>query len=349
MRRMLVVLFAASLLLTACGGEPEPEPTPSRTRATPSPTPEPELAPLTGEDVQSTGVLDRPVVAVKIDNASPARPQAGLAEADVVFEELVEGGYTRFLALFQSRAPQTAGPVRSGRDVEADLLPPYDPLFVISGAAEPTYAVLRGAGLKIREESQPEDAFERAGDRKRPYNLFVDVERMYQVASQDDGLPAASEAWTFAETAPSGRDVLEANLTFSPTNPVRWVWDDASGSWLREQAGASHVDVAGDQLAAENVVVLKVPVAAGGGVDSAGNATQHIQIVGSGEATVLRDGKAVTGTWRKQSRDGHIEFVTSSGVVIPLSPGRTWVELLPVGAPLDLVHPQPTGTASPTS
>ncbi|HWH31802.1 MAG TPA: DUF3048 domain-containing protein, partial [Egibacteraceae bacterium] len=168
---MLVALFAVALTLTACGGgEPEPEPTPSETEPTPSPTPEPELAPLTGEEVESTGILDRPVVAVKIDNASPARPQAGLGAADVVFEELVEGGYTRFLALYQSQAPETAGPVRSGRDVEADLLPPYQPLFVISGAAEPTYAVLRGAGLKIREEGQPEDAFQRASDRKRPYN-----------------------------------------------------------------------------------------------------------------------------------------------------------------------------------
>lgn len=350
MRRVLVALFAATLLLTACGGgeEPEQEPTAEEQDVTPSPTPEPELAPLTGEEVTDESVLERPVLAVKIDNASPARPQAGLAEADVVFEELVEGGYTRFLALFQSRAPETAGPVRSGRDVEADLLPPYDPLFVISGAADPTYEVLRGAGLKIREEGQPEDAFNRAGDRKRPYNLFVDVERMWEVASQDDGLPAAREAWSFDEAAPSGEDVLEASLSFSPTNPVRWTWDADAGSWQREQAGAAHVDIDGSHLAAENVVVMKVPVAGGGGVDAAGNETQHIEIIGSGEATILRNGKAITGMWRKESRDAHIEFVTSAGAVIPLAPGRTWVELLPSASAVSLVHPQPTGTSSPT-
>ena len=350
MRRVLVALFATTLLLTACGGgeEPEQEPTAQETTATPSPTPEPELAPLTGEEVSGAGVLERPVLAVKIDNASPARPQAGLAEADIVFEELVEGGYTRFLALFQSRAPETAGPVRSGRDVEADLLPPYRPLFVISGAADPTYEVLRGAGLKIREEGQPEDAFNRASDRKRPYNLFVDVERMWDVA-KDDGLPAADEAWTFDAAAPAGEDALGATLSFSPTNPVKWTWDPAQSRWLREQAGGPHVDVAGAQLGAENVVVMKVPVAAGGGVDAAGNATQHIEIIGSGEATILRDGKAITGTWRKESRDGHIEFVTSAGAVVPLAPGRTWVELLPGRAAVSIVRPEPSPTATATS
>lgn len=353
MRRVLVALLTASLLLTACGGgEPEEEPTVEEQQVTESPTPEPETAPLTGEEVADESVLDRPVLAVKIDNASPARPQVGLGAADVVFEELVEGGYTRFLALFQSRAPQDAehvGPVRSGRDVEADLLPPYRPLFVISGAADPTYEVLRGAGLKIREEGQPEEAFTRVGDRKRPYNLMVDVNRMWQVAARDDALPPASQAWSFDETAPTGQDVLEARLSFSPTNPVRWAWDAASGRWLREQSGGPHVDAAGVQLGAENVVVMKVPVAGGGGVDAAGNETQHIEIIGSGEATILRDGKTVSGLWRKESREAHIEFVTAAGVVIPLAPGRTWVELLPNAAAVSLVHPQPTGTSSPTS
>ena len=352
MRRVLVALFAATLLLTACGGgEPEVEPTPEETAASPTPTPEPELAPLTGEEVGDADVLDRPVVAVKIDNASPARPQAGLAEADVVFEELVEGGYTRFLALFQSRAPETAGPVRSGRDVEADLLPPYEPLFVISGAAEPTYDVLRGAGLRIREEGQPEAAFHRASDRKRPYNLFVDVEQMWREATEE-ALPAAGEAWTFDEQEPFGDDVLQAMLAFSPTNPVTWSWDAARGEWLRDQAGAPHTGTSGEQLGAENVVVMKVPIAAGGGVDAAGNSTQHIEVIGSGEATILRDGKAITGLWRKESREGHIKFVTSAGAVIPLALGRTWVELLPGRAALSLVHPQPepepAGTASRT-
>jgi hypothetical protein len=346
-RRLFLALSVLSLVLTACGGADE-TPIVKAQSQTPSPTPEPEVAPLTGEPVEDSDVLDRPVLAVKIDNAVPARPQAGLAAADVVYEEVVEGGSTRFVALYQSTAADSVGPVRSGRDVDAVLLPPYHPLFVISGAADPTYEVLRGADLKVREEGQPEDAFRRADDRKRPYNLFVDVGRMFDVAG-DDGLPAARAAWRFGPTE-AGEPADGVDLRFSPSMPVRWTWDDAAGRWRRQQVGAAHLDSAGEQVAFENVVILRVPVAEGGGVDALGSRTQDITVTGSGDAMILRDGKAISGVWRKESATDHFSFVTVTGAVLPLAPGRTWVELLPVGSPLSVDRPtvSPSGAANPS-
>jgi len=347
-RRLFLVLSALALALTACGGGgAEETPTVKAQSQTPSATPEPEVAPLTGEAVDDEDVLDRPVLAVKIDNAVPARPQAGLAAADVVYEEVVEGGSTRFIALYQSTASDSVGPVRSGRDVDAVLLPPYRPLFVISGAADPTYEVLRGAALKVREEGQPEDAFRRDGDRKRPYNLFVDVDRMFDVAA-GDGLPAARPAWRFGPTR-AGQAADGVDLRFSPSMPVRWTWDSSVERWRRQQVGAAHLDSAGEQVAFENVVILRVPVAEGGGVDAIGNRTQDITVTGSGDAMVLRDGKAISGVWRKESATDHFSFVTTTGVVLPLAPGRTWVELLPVGSPLAVDRPEATVTASATA
>lgn len=345
-RRVLVGLFAASLLLAACGGggdTEEPTAVVTATRETPTVTPDP--APLTGVPVSSPTVLDRPVVAVKIDNASQARPQVGLDVADIVFEEVVEGGATRFLALFQSQAPgSSAGPVRSGRDVEAELLLPYHPLLVISGAAPPTLQVLRAAGLPLREEGQPEHAFHRDRARKRPYNLFVDVDAMWEVARAEK-IPAAAPAWPFGEST-HGQPAVATTMSFSPSMQVRWEWDGAK--WLREQSRSAHMSANGDQIAAENVVVVMVGVTAGGGVDVAGSATQEIQVIGEGDAVIFRDGKAIQGLWRKSVRETHFEFVTKAGAVVPLAVGRTWIELLPIGSALDIQRPaiSPSPSAS---
>lgn len=344
MRRVLVALLSLALVATACGGgEPEqPEPEPEPTTTSPSPEPEPVLAPLTGEEVDEESVVERPVVAVKIDNARPARPQKGLNEADVVFEELVEGGSTRFLALFHSRLPIDAGPVRSGRDVDADIVKPWEPLLAISGAAPPTYAVLRGAGLEIREEEQPADAWYRDSGRNRPYNLFTDVAALAEVAADVD-LPAPQATWTFDEAVPSGEEATGVSMAFSPSVPVSWTWE--SGAWQRTQSGAAHETDDGTRVSAANVVVLRVPVQAGGGVDVAGSATQHINVIGEGDAMVLRDGRAVSARWRKASREGHLMIETAGGTPVALAPGRTWIELLPSGAALEVQRPAATETA----
>lgn len=348
MRRLLVVVsvLALALGLSACGGqEPEEEATPQATE-TPSPEPEPVFAPLTAVPMSDEDEVDRPVLAVKIDNAGPARPQEGLNDADVVFEEIVEGGSTRFLALFHSADPGRVGPIRSGRDVDADLLTPYRPLLVMSGAAEPTLAVLRRAGLEFREEGFP-PTFTRDDSRQRPHNLFVALGDMWEVAREAE-LPPAERGWRFSQDVPSGERVDAARMAFSPSAPVAWLWDADAGQWLREQGGAPH-ETDGGQVGAANVVVLEVPVARGGGVDVTGAATQHIEVIGEGSAQVLRDGRLVEGRWRKASAEAHFEFVTETGAVIPLAPGRTWVELLPRGAAVSFDRPAATASPSPAA
>lgn len=345
MRRVLCALAALALLTSACGGgEPEPSPSPTTqaaaTRApTPTPTPEPVLAPLTGVPVEDETVLDRPVLALKIDNATAARPQQGLELADVVVEELVEGGGTRFIALYHSIDPGAVGPVRSGRDVDAEILPAFQPVFGISGAAGPTYQVLRGAGLKIYEEGQADGAFFREGSRPRPYNLFATAERLWASA---DELPPAEEPWPIAERAPLGGDEIEAaRFSFSHAARVAWTWDEAAGAWRRAQDGAAHTTADGEQIDARNVVIALVPVVAGGGIDAAGNSTAHIGVIGEGEAIILRDGEAYTARWRKESAEAHFTWLTAAGRALPLAPGNTWIELLPSGAEIDLQTPPP--------
>ena len=107
-------------------------------------------------------------------------------------------------------------------------------------------------------------------------------------------------------------------------------------AWQREQNGSPHEVASGDQAAAENIVVVRVNVGRGGGVDVRGNPTATIQVVGEGEATVFRNGTAFAAAWRKRSGDSQFEWLRLDGSPLPLAPGRTWVELLPSGGLLEV-------------
>lgn len=191
MRTPLAALFVAlSLLASACSQEEQvaaaSSPAPSEERSpSPSPEPEPDPCPLTGADAPEDVDLQRPVLAVKIDNASRARPQAGLESADVVYEELVEGGITRFLAIFHCRDAERLGPVRSGRMVDPDLLQQYAPvLFAYSGANDSVLGkVASTPGVVDLQHGKLGSAYFRQPGRPAPHNLFTSTEAIRGAAA----------------------------------------------------------------------------------------------------------------------------------------------------------------------
>lgn len=298
------------------------------------------IAPLTGLEVDDGVIVERPVVALKVDNAPQARPQAGLEEADITFTELVEGGTTRFIALYHSTLPEGAGPVRSGRDVDAQLLPAFSPVFGISGAAEGTYAQLRAADLLVYEEGQA-DAFSREDSRPRPHNLFASTEALADAAEE---LPAARTPWAFDAAAPGGgAEVTGVDLVYSPFYRASWDWDPSRDAWLRDQEGETHTAAGGDQLTADTVVIARVTTFEGTGVDSGGNPIPEVEVIGDGAATILRDGRSYQARWRKTSAQSQFEWVTAAGEPLPLRPGRTWVELVPETGTVDVAFPSGDG------
>lgn len=298
------------------------------------------IAPLTGLEVDDGDIVERPVVALKVDNAPQARPQAALEEADITFTELVEGGTTRFIALYHSTLPEGAGPVRSGRDVDAQVLPAFSPVFGISGAAEGTYAQLRAADLLVYEEGQA-DAFSREGSRPSPHNLFASTEALADAAEE---LPAARAPWPFDATMPGGGvEATGVDLVYSNFYRASWDWDPSQDVWLRDQEGETHTDAGGDQLTADTVVVARVTTFDGTGVDSGGNPIPEVEVIGEGEATILRDGRSYPARWRKTGARSQFEWLTAAGEPLPLRPGRTWVELVPEAGTVDVAFPAGDG------
>ncbi|MGI9018272.1 MAG: DUF3048 domain-containing protein [Euzebya sp.] len=313
---------------------PTPTPTPTLTPTpTPTPTPIEPTYPLTGAPATDMARLELPALGIKIDNSPAARPQLGLDQADIIFEELVEGGITRFLAIFNSIDPGEAGPVRSGRDVDADLFPAFDGILAISGAAAPTYNVLFSAGLTVFEEGQAGGAIYRVRDRAAPHNLNAIAERLWAAGSD---APAAAQPWVFdADVPEDGQDVPAVVARFSREYGHSWAWRPDRGVFERGQNGTRHLTAGGEQVAAENIVYASVQIGAGGGVDVRGSGTVSVSLIGEGPAVFLRDGQMFEGSWRKTSRETQFEWLDAAGRIFPLAPGRTFVELQPNGFGID--------------
>lgn len=336
----LTLLLAVALAVSGCGllsdtepgdvagtpspaGGPDATPTPTPTpTAAPAPEPQPRPTfPLTGLPASDEAARQRPVLAAKIDNAPGARPQTGIRYADVVMVELVESA-TRFIAMFHSTDPGRFGPVRSGRFVDAALLPPYEPVMALSGAARPVLARLRAAGLHLYGEGSA-GAWARSGARPAPHNLFADATPLWR-AGRQAGLPPAEAAWTFDSDEPRGARVAErADLVYPRATSVTWQFHHRTGRWRRSQDGAPHRVAGGAQVDADNVVIVRVP--------SRADVTRPFEPIAAGDLIVLRGRRRVDGTWHKPSAEAHFRWRDVAGDPLPLLPGRTWVELVPTG------------------
>lgn len=325
---LLVAGVTAAVLLTR-GGDEGAE-TPSTTA--------PSVLPLLGTTGQ---VPRRAALGVKLDDTEQGRPQSGLAQADVVFEEMVEGGLTRLLGVFQSQDPDTVGPVRSARSTDLFILAELGrPLFAWSGANATFAAAVEAADLIDVGVGAVPDAYHRESDRPAPYNLYAAPELLRSAVADDDAasVPPPQLFSYRDEGAPlSGPGVVPATA-FRTTGAgglataIAWNWDAAAASWLRSQDGTPHVDRDGRRVRAANVIVRFTPYRDSGIRDSVGAVVPEADAVGEGEAWLLSDGHLQRGRWSKPSADAPTTYVDSDGDPLLLTPGRTWVEVLPPGS-----------------
>ncbi|MEL6983301.1 MAG: DUF3048 domain-containing protein [Actinomycetota bacterium] len=280
--------------------------------------------PLTG---QAGTVPDRPAAVVKIDNGSAADPHAGLNAADIVIEEEVEGGVTRFAAVFHS-TPSIVGPVRSGRTTDIALISGLgSPILLYSGANAITQGILVDQDdIELRAEGWS-SGFWRDGNRRAPSNLFTDTTPHW--ASSASPPPPAQFHYRQPGDPVDGASVEEVSIAY-PSSVARWVWDGSV--WLRWQRGAEHRLASGQQVTAANVVVIEAEEVDTGMVDASGGAVPEFVFVGSGRATVFTEGRRIEGTWTRPTLDSVATLTVGPGRPIELTPGRTWIQLVEAGA-----------------
>ena len=298
---------------------------------TPAPT-----CPLTGKPAPGGKVPNRPVLAVKVENTPDAYPLAGLQNADVVYEELVEGGITRFMALYQCKDAARVGPVRSARTTDPKVLIQYDahPLIAYSGGQLAVVHAVERAGLVSYDETTGGDAFWRDQERVEPHNLFVSTARLRaKAAGRTAHAGPPRRLLPFDAHPPAGKHVSTVSMAFSSSVTATWRWDGSSGRWQRMLDGAPMDLDSGQPITATNVVIQQVEVTEGNLVDVLGYHSPEVTLTGEGKAWILRDGVLIAGRWTRPVLGAVTKFVTKGGDVIPLAPGNTWIELVAKGTP----------------
>ena len=299
----------------------------------PAPTPSvPNRWPLTG---LPGDVVSRPALAVKIENSREARPQTGLDQADVVWEEVVEGGITRFAAVFQSRVPAEVGPVRSVRPMDSTILAPMHGLVAFSGGQVAFVQMLPANGLQIFSQDLGAPGFYRkAGVAPAPHNVYGTPSTWWAAADAQHQAPPAPQFAiardAAASAATAGAPAAALHITMSGYSQPSWTWDAASGTWLRSEGATPAVVRSGARLSATNVVVLRVTLVDTGTKDPAGNPVPETVLTGSGGALVATGGKTVSGTWTKGAKTDVLTLKGADGQPLTLAPGNTWVEMVPV-------------------
>jgi hypothetical protein len=330
---VLLVLAGACSQLTSGGASDDGESLPG-------------TAPLTGtpvaEDLAET-LARRPLLMVKIANGAAARPQTGLEEADVVVEELVEGGLTRFAALFHSRLPDQVGPVRSARPVDVDVASGFPtPVFAYSGARAEVRELLSSAPIVSLTETAA--GMSRSAERRAPDDLYLIPVDALEAGTDAGAEPLIGTGLVFDPTPPDGETTCPEpagdcddpgaaiSVTMSAVARSGWTYDADGEVYRRDQNGAPSLVTGGGRIGAANVVVLATEQVDGGCCDTAGNPYVDTEIVGEGRAVVLRDGRRYPAGWEKASASAELRLLTDEGAPFPLKPGPSWLHLAPAAA-----------------
>ncbi len=358
--RLIALAAIFSLTLVGCSSpEPEPEPTPTAS-ATPSPTetatPEPEpvyvAAPLTGVEYLegSNELLVLPAVQGKIDNVGGAIPQFEMNRADIVWVTRVEGGLTRFIAVWHSDIPEAVGPIRSARPTDTAVAATAGGAFLVSDDRFSYLRDLRSVEMYVgREDTEIANGTSfREPSRRAPHNLLI---RALEIAKQQAAFDAPRAHFSYAlnpekpsavalgepvngftaryQAATSKWDAATANYGFGPDGRALAAGDTASlPAWLRTQDGRVHNDATGTQHRARNLIVLENRLDFSIRDRTYGAIPKAMLENNSGIAHIFTDGHYVKANWSKGGLTDLIEFTLDSGEPVKLAPGNTWVELM---------------------
>lgn len=350
-RPLLVVLVGGTTLaLAACtgGSTPSPAPVPSTSTVLVAPTvtpdkqavPTPTVAPtwpLTG--VAVTGAAStRPALAVKIENTAQSRPQEGLNEADLVWENIVEFEVSRFNVVFQSQVPGEIGPIRSVRPMDMPESAPLHGLFAYSGGQPGILALAQRSGEQNFSFDSGNKAFYRTADRAAPHNVYSHPADIW---AQADPSRVAPTPWfpfgrtaALASAAVAGTPANILRYTLSGQSHPSWTWDAASGTWLRFEGSAKAMTVTyqkgESQIQAVNLltIVASHPNSEFRAQNNAPVPTYAL-VNGSGDGVLASGGKTIPITWSKGAQDAPLVVTLADGSPAVFAPGNTWIEMVP--------------------
>jgi hypothetical protein len=347
--RPLAALAALSLVAVACGGggDESADSTAPSTTAAPTTTARPTTTssstststtsttvpatirqPLTGEPLESEDqILARSALVAKIDNNAAAVPNhSGLAVADIVFEEIVEGRTTRFAAVFHSQSSDPIGPIRSGRTQDINLFTSFNfPLFVWSGGNPSVTRAINESQLVNMGPSVASGYFRGPGS--APHNLYTSTDNIWLQAPEDQPGPPPLQLNYLEADAEFGGEATSGVKARVGSENIEWTWNPEFEKFDRSQRGRAHDDKLFGRIRATNVIVLGVEYAP----SSADRRSPEAQTIGEGPAYFFSGGEFIEGTWKREFSLFPIEYFDADGEPVGFAPGNTWIELADIG------------------
>lgn len=339
-------LICFSLLGLLAGCQTEEKPIVKEEKATPEVSEPQETIdtyhfPLTGMQTNQA-VMDRPF-AVMINNHPKARPQAGLQEADIVYEALAEGDVTRFLAIFHSQKPSFIGPVRSARDYYIELSSGYDALYICHGWSPEAKEILESGTVDhLNGLFYDGSLFERVSFKKAPHNSYISYENIMKGAKlKGYETKEKIEPLLFHEDSPviEGESAQRVSIAYSKgtISKVEYVYNNKDERYDRFTSNEQLIDYNTKKpVQIDNLFIVEMDHQI---IDQAGR--RDIDLTSGGRGYLIQKGKARVVQW--ENKDGKI-LPYEDGNQVPLLEGNTWINIVPSSPGLnDMVSIQSDG------
>lgn len=342
---------------------PAPSDTPSITPTTIGPINYPDnINPLTGLPYPSDEARNRRTLIVKVSNYTPVvRPQSGLSNADIVYEYEVEGGVTRFAALFRSQGSDHVGSIRSGRLLDLELMQMYNAILAYSGSNDNIKKMIlegyclndKGSALpcppdaqKVKTSLRFQALTPQFGDNCPPFcrfprpglafehTLFGNTYQMWDLAAKRNNNTGTGVKGLAFDNTPDdgGKAANDIFIKWYNDQDARWQYNPTDNKYYRWNSGLPHMDAnTGMQLSADNIVILQAYHVNRPDIyeSETGSPAVEIQLWGADKAYVFRDGKWYQGIWRRnRERGALLLYYDDNKTPIHLKPGQTWFEIV---------------------
>lgn len=278
--------------------------------------------------------VDRPI-AVMIDNHKGAMPQAGLNDAYLVYEIIVEGGETRLMALFKGANLDKIGPVRSSRHYYLDYALENDAIYVHFGWSPQAQSDISKLNVNnINGISESSTSFWRVKDKYAPHNAVTSTEKILEIAKRKGYRTTSTNESVLNYVAEpveldSKIEAKEVTIPYSDSNTVKYTYDETTNRYVRYSRGTKQVDWdTNETVTTKNIIVVKCENWTLNDGDNKGR--QTLDNVKTLKGYYITNGKAIEITAEKSTRSSQTVYKDLEGNEIEVNDGNTFIQICPI-------------------
>lgn len=331
-KNSFLIVFLLMLTLSGCGAKepvavegPEEEDSPNDALEVVYPA----YCPLDGQGLEEIPKV-RPI-AVMLGNNPSARPQYGMAEADLIYEFPAEGGITRFMAIYYHNQTAKVGPVRSARPYFIDRALDWDGVYVHVGQSPQAQVYFKTNKVAHIDEFSNGKFFWRDKNRKAPDNLFTSTELLRERMMELNYEQAKELKFLeFALDSLAGKGEAAGTIEIhypEKMNRAMFQYNSEEDVYQRFTGGKAHLDgETNKQLHAKNIIIQYVDTKV---IDSEGRL--EVEMFGQGKIQLFSGGRVIEGKWEKKELRQPTYFYDLEGNLLTISPGQTWIQIVDKG------------------